>query len=321
MKLFLKISLALLALVGPSAAAEYPTRPVSLVVTFPAGGIADSGARTIAKAVSARLGQPVIVENKPGAAGIVGGEYVAHAKADGYTLLTASNGVVATLPFLHKKLSFDPAKDFAPIHGISITPLVIAVRADAPYKTLADLVAFAKKNPEKVTYASVGPGSVHHLLGETFQKDAGIKLTHIPYKGAAPAYVDFLAGVIDIMIDYQLGMAPLAEAGKIRPIASASEQRLQAFPDAPTFAESGYKEVVFSAYTLLLAPAATPKATVEKLASVMSDVLKDPEVIKYYTDRGSQIMSEYSPEKLGKFLDAERVKSKELLERAGIQPE
>lgn len=321
MRTLLTAATALLMTLGSVAADEYPTRPISLVVTFPAGGIADSGARTIAKALSGRLNQTIIVENKAGAAGIVGAEYAAHAKPDGYTLLTGSNGVVATAPFLHKKLSFDPAKDFAPIHGISISPLVIAVRADAPYKTLAELVEYAKKNPEKINYASVGPGSVHHLLGETFQKEAGIKMTHIPYKGAAPAFVDFLAGVIDVMVDYQLGLLPLAEAGKIKPIAVAAEGRLKAMPDVPTFVESGYKGVVFSAFTGLFAPGATPKPIIEKLSASMVEVLKDPAVVKYYDDRGSQIMEGMGPEKFNTFLEGERAKTKESLERAGIKPE
>jgi tripartite-type tricarboxylate transporter receptor subunit TctC len=312
---------AMLATLAVARADDYPSRPISLVVTFPAGGIADSGARTIAKSLSGQLKQTIIVENKAGAAGIVGGEYVAHGKPDGYTLLTASNGIIATLPFLQKKLSFDPAKDFAPIHGISISPLVIAVRADAPYKTVAEIVEFAKKNPEKLNYATVGPGSVHHLLAETFQKEAGIKMTHIPYKGAAPAFVDFLGGVVDIMIDYQLGLLPLAEAGKIKLVAVASEGRLKAMPDVPTFVESGYKGVVFSAFTALFAPAATPKPIIQKLAASMSEVLKDPAVIKYYDDRGSQIMDGMGSDKLNIFLDSERAKTKETLERAGIQPE
>lgn len=321
MRKFLTVAAAVFATVTTAMADQYPSRAISLVVTFPAGGIADSGARTIAKSLSSRLNQTIIVENKAGAGGIVGGEYVAHAKPDGYTLLTGSNGLVATLPFLHKKLSFDPAKDYAPIHGVSISPLVIAVRADAPYKTLAELVEYAKKNPEKLNYATVGQGTVHHLLAETFQKEAGIKMTHIPYKGAAPAFVDFLAGVVDVMIDYQLGLLPLAEAGKIKPIAVAADARLKAMPDVPTFVENGYKGVVFSAFTGLFVPAATPKPIVAKLAASMVEVLKDPAVIKYYDDRGSQIMDGMGPEKFSAFLDNERVKTKETLERAGIQPE
>ena len=238
-----RLSLALAALAAfvcnPAAAQDYPNRPVTLVVPFPAGGIANAGGRVVAKAMSNILGQPVIVENKAGAGGIVGAEYVAHAKSDGYTLLVASNGAVVSFPFLFKKLSYDPQKDFTPVHGVSISPLMIAVRADAPYKTLAELIAYAKKNPEKINFATVGQGSAHHMLAELLQKEAGVKMTHIPYKGATSAFTDFLGGSIDLMIDYQLQLAPLVEAGKIIALGVAANERLPTMPAVTTFVEQG----------------------------------------------------------------------------------
>lgn len=315
------LSLASLFVVGRASAQEYPNRVVSLVVPFTPGGIADSGGRIIAKALGAKLGQSVIVENKSGAGGIVGAEFVVNAKPDGYTLLAGSNGALASYPFLFKKPSYDPAVAFQPVHGIGKTPLLIAVRSDSPYKTLADLVDFGKKNPGKINYVTVGHGSAHHLTGELLQKAAGFTMTAIPYKGAAPATVDFLAGVVDIMVDYQLQMGPLIADGKVRALAIASEERVPGLPDVPTFAEQGYPDVVYSAWTVVLAPANTPKPIVEKLSAAISELLKDPEVKRYYADRGSVIMNDATPDVLAKFLDAERVKTKELLDRAGIVPE
>lgn len=312
---------AFLSLTLPAVAAEYPERAITLVVPFTAGGIADAGGRTVGKAMSALLKQPVVIENKAGAGGIVGAEFVANAKPDGHTLLIASNGVAVTYSFLHKKLSFNPSKDFTPVHGISISPLMMAVRADAPYKTLPELIEYAKKNPQKVTYATVGQGSAHHMLAELLQKEAGIQMTQIPYKGGAPAYVDFLAGVIDVMIDYQLGFAPLVEAGKIRAIGVASAERLPTMNQVPTFVEQGYKSVLVSAYSILLAPSATPKPVIDKLSATVAEMLKDPEIIKYYSDRGSRLMTGYGPSELAAFLEAERVKTKQMIEQSGIQPE
>jgi tripartite-type tricarboxylate transporter receptor subunit TctC len=235
--------------------------------------------------------------------------------------LTASNGVAVTYQFLFKKLSFDPQKSFAPVHGVSITPLMVAVRSDAPYKTLAELIEFAKKNPDKINFATVGQGSAHHMLAELLMKEAGIKMTHIPYKGASAAFTDFLGGSIDLMIDYQLQLAPLAEAGKIKILAVAANDRLPTMPQVPTFAEQGYKSVVVSAYTIVLATAGTPQPILDKLSAAVAQLLKDPEIIKYYNERGSRLMTGYGPKELTEFLDQERVKTRQMIEQAGIQPE
>lgn len=319
----LSIALAALAVLfsGPAPASDFPNRAITLVVPFSAGGIADAGGRVIAKALSSALGQPVVVENKAGAGGIVGAEFVANAKPDGYTLLVASNGVAVTYPFLYKKLSFDPQKDFAGVHGISISPLMMAVRADAPYKTLPELIDYARKNPGKVNFVTVGQGSAHHILGELLQKEAGVKMTPIPYKGATPAFTDFLAGVVDVMIDYQLQLAPLVEAGKIRAIAVAAAERLPTMPAVPTFAEQGYKSVLVSAYSIVLAPAGTPQPVLDKLSATIAELLKDPAIVKYYGDRGSTLMTGYKPAELNAFLDGERKKTKEVIELSGIQAE
>jgi tripartite-type tricarboxylate transporter receptor subunit TctC len=327
MKLIVAAGLSLAVLTVPFAASthahaeEWPTRPVTWVVPFPPGGITDSGARTVAKVLGAKLGQQVIVDNKPGAGGIVGAEIVANGKADGYTFLYASNGVVVTYPFLYKKMSYDTKKAFIPVHGMSTSPMIITVKADAPYKTFAEFVAHAKKNPEKVNYFTVGQGSTQHLLGELIQKEAGIHLTQIPYKGSAPALTDLLSGTIDMMPDYQSIIAPHVEAGKLRALGVSSTERLAGMPDVKTLAEQGYPGAVFTAWSTIVYPAGTPQSIVDKLADAFGKTLEDPEIIKFFNDRGSNIMRGLAKEKLGEFFEAERVKTREIIERAGIQPE
>lgn len=321
MKRLLLAATVAIGFANAAYAQSYPEHPIKLVVPFPAGGIADSGGRMIAKTLAKVIGKPVVVDNKAGAGGVVGAEAVANAKPDGYTLLSGSNTALISAKYLLKKLSYDPEQAFKPVYGVSVTPLMIAVRADAPYKTLAELVDYARKNPEKINYATIGQGSTHHILAELFQREAGIKMTHIPYKGASPALTDFLGGTIDLFIDYQLGIAPLVDSGKIIALAVASEQRVSTMPKTPTFAEQGYKTVVVSAFTIVLAPADTPQPVMDKLVSVFPAVLKDPELEKYYADRGSQMMTGYGPTELKKFLDEERAKTKKMIELSGLQPE
>lgn len=300
---------------------DYPSRPITWVVPFPPGGVTDSGARTVAKVLGEKLGQPVVIENKPGAGGIVGAEYVVNSKKDGYTFLYASNGVVVTYPFLYKKMSFDPKKDLIPVHGMADSPMLVMVRADTPYKTLADLIDFAKKNPGKLNYASVGLGSTQHLLAELFQKEAGIKMTHIPYKGSSPALTDMLGGTIDVMFDYPILMQPQMNAGKLRALAVSSQKRLTNLPDVKTIAEQGYPGTVFTAWATIVLPAGTPQPIVDKLAGAFGKSLEDPGIVKYFDDQGAGVMQGVAKEKLAKFYDDERVKMKEIVDRAGIQPE
>ena len=300
---------------------DYPSRPITWVVPFPPGGVTDNGARTVAKVLGEKLGQPIVIENNPGAGGIVGAEYVVNSKKDGYTFLYASNGSVVTYPFLFKKMSYDPKKDLVPVHGMANSPMLVMVRADAPYKTLADLVDFAKKNPEKLNYASVGQGSTQHLLAELFQKEAGIKMTHIPYKGTSPALTDMLGGTIDVMFDYPIIMKPQMDAGKLRALGVSSQERLTNLPDVKTIAEQGYPGAVFTAWATIVLPAGTPQAIVDKLADAFGKSLEDPGVVKYFADQGAGVMQGVAKEKLAKFYDDERVKMKEIVDRAGIQPE
>ena len=302
-------------------AQDYPSRPLTYVVPFPPGGVTDNGARTIAKVLSEKIGQPVIVENKPGAGGIVGSEYVAQAKPDGYTFMYTSSGPLGAFALRYKKLSFDPYTAFTPVHGMAYSPMLFIVRADAPYKTFKELVEYAKKNPEGINYYSTGPGSANHLVAELLQKAGGFNMTQVPYKGTGPALTDLLAGVIQVVWEYPVVMKPYLDAGKLRALGITSEQRMPILPDVPTFVEQGFPEAVFTGWATIAVPAATPKPIVDKLAKAYSETLADPAIIKYFEDQGAGIMQGYSGEKLRKFIDAENVKMKDLYVRAGVEPE
>jgi tripartite-type tricarboxylate transporter receptor subunit TctC len=301
-------------------AQDYPSRPLTYVVPFTPGGVTDNGARTIAKVLTEKIGQTVVVENKPGAGGIVGAEYVAQSKPDGYTFMYTSNGPVGAFAYRYKKLSFDPFKAFTPVHGMAFSPTIAVVNADAPYKTLKEMVEYAKKNPEAINYYSTGPGSTAHLISELLMKAGNFKMTQVPYKGSAAAMTDLLAGVIQVVWEYPVVLKPLLDAGKIRAIGITSDQRMPLLPEIPTFVEQGY-DVVFTGWAIISVPAGTPQPVVDKLAKAYSATLDDPAIVKYFRDQGAGILQGYSGEKLRKFIDDENVKYKELMERAGVEPE
>jgi tripartite-type tricarboxylate transporter receptor subunit TctC len=309
------------ALTTGAFAQDYPSRPLTYVVPFPPGGVTDNGARTIAKVLSEKIGQPVVVENKPGAGGIVGSEYVLNSKPDGYTFMYTASGPLGAYAFRHKKLSFDPFTAFTPVHGMAFSPMLFVVRGDAPYKTFNELVEYAKKNPEGINYYSTGPGSANHLVAELLQKAGGFKMTQVPYKGTGPALTDLLAGVIQVVWEYPVVMKPYLDAGKLRALGITSEARMPILPEVPTFVEQGFPEAVFTGWATIAVPAATPKPIVDKLAKAYSETLADPAIIKYFEDQGAGILQGYSGEKLRKFIDAENVKMKDLHVRAGVEPE
>jgi tripartite-type tricarboxylate transporter receptor subunit TctC len=312
--------LAVFAIATSALAQDYPTRPITWVVPFPPGGPTDSHSRMITKVLSEKLGQPVIVENKGGAGGIVGTEYAVNAKPDGYTVLYASSGAMTIYQFLHK-LSFDPAKSLVPVRGVSESPMLLMVRADSRFKTLADLVDYAKKNPEKTNYATLGAGSTNHIIGELLQADAGIKMTHIPYKGQAPALTDLLAGTVDLVFDLAVTMKPQIEAGKLRALAVSGSQRLASLPDVPTYAEQGYPGVVLAVGGFVMVPAGTPQPAIDKLADAVGQAMESPAVVKYFEDQGATSTANYVKQGLADFLAEKRAKMKAIIESAGIKPE
>lgn len=320
MKHYLKplaVLAAVMAGTAPVVAQDFPTRPITWVVGFSPGGISDQGARMVAKTFGEKIGQPVIVENKPGAGSIVAAEYVAQAKPDGYTVLYASNGMMAANKSLYKKLSYDPLTSFTLIHGMGSSPLVIVVPESSPYKTLKDLTDFAKKNPDKLTFASVGNGTASHLAPELLSKQAGIKLVHIPYKGSAPGMTDLLGGRIDLMFDYSIVVKPQIDGGKLRALAQTGPKRMVSHPDVPTLAELGYPQAEFAAWATLVGPAGMPQPLVDKLAKAFNEALKDPAIIKYHEDQGVLLMPDIDGPKLKPFIVSEQAKFKEMIEATG----
>ncbi|RYE51228.1 MAG: tripartite tricarboxylate transporter substrate binding protein [Hyphomicrobiales bacterium] len=298
-------------------AQEFPNRPVTWVVPFTPGGVTDTGARVVAKAFSETLGVSVVIDNRAGAAGIVGTEFVAQSKPDGYTILYGSSGPMATYSSLYKKLSYDPLKSFSFIHTMSESPLIMVVNADRPYKTVKEFVEYGKKNPGKINLGSSGSGTAPHLSGELFQKEAGIKLTHIPYKGSAPEIVDLLAGTLDVSFDYAVVVKPHIDSGKLRALAVTSTQRMKNLPDVPTLTELGYPGVVLVGWSTIVAAANTPQPVVDKMAKAFGEALKRPEVVAYFEGNGSSVMQPLTGDKLTQFIVSENKKFRELVERSG----
>jgi tripartite-type tricarboxylate transporter receptor subunit TctC len=317
-------ALSILALTGSAlaqSAQDYPNRPLTYVVPGAAGGIVDNGARFMAKVLTEKIGQTVIVENKPGAAGIVGSEYVLNAKPDGYTFMYGSQGPHGAFAYQYKKLSFDPFTAFTPVHGMAHSPMLFVVNPDAPYKTFAELAAYAKKNPEGINYYSPGPGSASHLVSELLQQTGGFKMTPVTYKSSATAMSDLLAGTIQVVWEYPVVLIPHIQAGKVRALGVTGAQRMPVLPDVPTFVEQGYPQAVYTGWATIAVSAATPKPIVDKLAKAYSQALDDPSVIKYFQDQGAGILQGYSGDKLRKFIDDENAKYKDLVTRAKVEPQ
>jgi tripartite-type tricarboxylate transporter receptor subunit TctC len=318
----LAAALATLAIAGGAAAQQdYPTRPIMLVVPFPPGGQADTAARLLTKAMGDRLGQNVIIENKPGAGGVIGAEIVMGAKPDGYTLFYGSSGPMGILPKLLKNISYDPVKNFAPIAAVAVSPLVLLVPPGKPYKTFKEFADYAKKNPDKLTFSSVGIGSTQHLGGELLSLSLATKMIHVPYKGSAPAVLDLLAGRIDVGFDNFLPNKGNIEAGKLIPLAVAAEKRLKSLPDVATTGELGFPDVLMSSWSSFAAPAGTPQPIVDKLASVLEDVTRDPAIVKFYEDAGSTVLQGVVKDKARDFYISEGNKFKLLIEKSGATAE
>jgi tripartite-type tricarboxylate transporter receptor subunit TctC len=306
---------------GASAQQDYPNRPVTWVVPFPPGGQADTAARVLAKAAGDRLGQQVVIENKPGAGGVIGAEIVMNAKPDGYTLFYGSSGPMGILPKLLKNISYDPVKNFVPIAAIAVSPLVLLVPPGKPYKTFKEFAEYVKKNPDKLTFSSVGIGSTQHLGGELLSLSIGTKMVHIPYKGSAPAVLDLLAGRIDVGFDNYTPNKGNIEAGKLIPLTVAATKRLTSLPEVPTTAEFGYPDVLMSSWSSFAAPAGTPQPVIDKLASVFEDVTRDPAIIKFYEDAGSTVLQGVVKDKARDFYLSEGAKFKLLIEKSGATAE
>ncbi|CAM3488664.1 ABC transporter substrate-binding protein [Bordetella sputigena] len=270
-----------------ATAQTYPSRPVTLVVPFAPGGTVNLMGRLLATRLSEVLGQPVIVENKPGAGGSIGANFVAKAAPDGYTLLLATMGQQSIQPLLSKDLPYDPARDFAPVALFSTVPNVLAVAASTPARTVAELVDYARRNPGKLNMASAGIGSVNHLTGELFMLRSGVQFAHVPYRGAGPATADLLSGQVQILFANLPNVLPYIKAGQLRVLAVASETRSPALPDVPTLAEAGVKDAVVESWYGVMAPARTSPEVIRKLQDTIIAIAKEKAMIAHLADQGA----------------------------------
>jgi tripartite-type tricarboxylate transporter receptor subunit TctC len=293
-------------LVSPSIAEaqSYPTKPIKLIVPWPAGGATDLIARAVTENMRKDLGQMIVVENKPGATGRIGIEAARLLPADGYTLLIAMSNTHGLAPALRKDLSYDPIVDFTQVGMICAAPLALTVRASLPVKTLPELIDYAKSNPGKLTYASGGIGSATHLMGEMFKAMAGIDIVHVPYKGQAPAVNDLLAGHVDMFFEGQI-VKPHVDDGKLRVLATTGPQRWFMYPDIPTTTEAGLPDLVSAPWWGLQGPKGMPAPIVERLNRSMVAALKDPEVQSTLKSQGADIATETSPVQMKAFIAKE----------------
>ncbi len=278
--------LALAALAFTSQAQDFPNRPVKILVPQTPGGASDALARIVAQKLNEKWGQPVVVENRAGAGGNVGMEVVANSPADGYTLLMSYVGTHAINGSLYKKLPFDPEKDFAPVATLATLPFVVVTRPDAPFKTIPELVAAAKAG--RLNYGSAGNGSVNHLLGEMFNTATGVKLVHVPYRGAAPAMQDLMGGQIQLVFTSLPSVAGAIKQGTLHPIAVTSAKRAASFSQIPTIAEAGYRDFDVNPWFGLFAPAKVPAQVVRKINADVNEVLRSPDVVEKFMAQGAE---------------------------------
>jgi tripartite-type tricarboxylate transporter receptor subunit TctC len=306
-----------LATVAPAWAQDYPTQPIRLIVSFPPGGAADVIGRTIATGLGEAFKQTIVVENRPGANGNIGADVVAKATPDGYTLLMSSGGTITANPFLFSKMSFDPEKDLTPVASAAVVRPYLMVHPSLPVNSVQEFIAYARANPGKLSYGSAGNGSSLHLAGEMLKRDAKIEATHIPYKGAAPALNDLLAGQVQFLFDSGPGLKH-AEAGKLKLLAVGSPQRASQQPNTPTLAESGLTgfdaDTVFGIY----APAGTPPAIITKLNAEINKVLRSPQAVAAINAIGADIQT-LSVKEFADRQRADRARLGTFIKQAGIK--
>ena len=319
MKRILLWAWALAALgIAPVAAPQgYPAKPVKIVVPYPPGGATDIAARLMAQALSESLAQPFVVENRPGAGGMIALEQVAKSEADGYTLIVPSTGPATISPVLYKDRAFDPLVRLEPVIMFASAPGIILVRNGLPVKSVADLLAASRSAPGKLTVASAGNGSLQHLLGEYFQADQGVKWTHVPYKGSAPALTELAAERVDVMVDVVPSAAPQVRGGKIRALAVTTPRRSSQLPDVPTLEESGIKGYDFSGWHALLAPKGTPGEVITKLNGVLNRALQTPDMKARLAGIGADADGG-TPERLSALMRAELRNWGEIIRRVGV---
>lgn len=305
--------------VGAAVAQDgYPNKPLTMVVPFSAGGTTDILARIVGQALGQELGQTIIIENKPGAGGNIGAQQAARAKADGYTLFMGTVGTHAINQALYKKLPYDPIKDFTPLSRVANVPNLLVAHPSRPYKTVKEMIEYGKKHPNEITYGSPGSGASPHVSGALFQSMTGVELTHVPYKGSAPAISDLLGNQIAVMFDNMPSAIQHVRSGKLRPIAVTTAKRSPELPDVPTIAEAGVPGYEATSWFGLWSVAGTPQPVLDKLHASLTKVLKDPAVAKKIADQGGEVVIE-TPAQFDAFIKSEAAKWGKVVKESGAE--
>ncbi|WP_287915293.1 tripartite tricarboxylate transporter substrate binding protein [Comamonas sp.] len=311
------VAVAVTAICTPALAQDYPIKPITIVVPFSPGGATDIMSRTLAERLNARLGKPVLVENKPGAGTMIASEFVSKAAPDGHTLLLAASSL-GIAPALYSKVNYDPIKDFTPISLVASVVHVLGVHPSVPAKNVSELITWAKANPAQANYGSVGAGTSTHLESELFNTMAGTKMQHVPYKGSAPALVDLVSGNINVMFDAYASSKPFINSNKINLLAVTTAQRSKLLPDVPTVAESGLPGYEAMPWLGFVAPAKTPATVVNKFHAELSEVLKEPAVQEKFQSLGLEIIGN-TPSEFAGFLQKDIVKWAKVVKDSGAK--
>jgi tripartite-type tricarboxylate transporter receptor subunit TctC len=310
---------AALPLMPPAHADTFPDRPITLVIPFPPGGPTDAMARTLAAEMKDRLGQPMVVENRAGAGGNIGAEYVARSAADGQTLLFGTSGPLAINASLYRKIGYDPVKSFAPVIQVGHLPNILVVNPAVPARNVKELIAHAKSSPGKLSYASSGNGASSHLAGVLFNASAGVDLQHIPYKGTGPALTDLLGGQVTMSFTDVLTALPYVKSGKLRALGITTAARSQALPDVPTVAEQGVAGYDVSVFFGIVAPAGTPPERIARLNKAFTEVLGTAKVKELFASQGLEPAPSSKPEQLGRFIEAQKTSWAGVVRQSGAQ--
>src|SRR5262245_3203112 len=306
------------AVSGTALAQTFPAKPITIIVPFPPGGVTDPVARQVGQRMADNIKQPVIVENKPGASGIIAAEFVKRQPADGYTVLFAFTGSHAVNPTLYSKLPYDPQKDFQPVTMLINSPHILVVPADSPAKSVADLVALAKSKPGGLTFASQGIGAGGHLLGEMFKGQTKTNLSHVPYKGSAPALTDRRAGRVALFFDALVTSLPYVRDGKLRALAIANKTRSKLLPDVPTMAEAGFPGIEMDQWFGMMVPAGTPPAVVQRLNQEFIRAVRSPDIEKSLTERGLEVVTS-TPEQFAALIDRDTAALGKIVRESGAK--
>ncbi|HJQ60803.1 MAG TPA: tripartite tricarboxylate transporter substrate binding protein [Vineibacter sp.] len=305
---------------GGARAQAWPNKPIRWIVPYTPGGITDATTRIVAEKLTAALGQNIVVENRPGANSLIGAEAAAKATPDGYTFITVIAGHSANATLYAGKLSFDPVKSFAPVSLMGIAPLILTANNDFPPKDVKQLIDYAKANPSKISYGSSGVGAAAHLTTELIKQTAGIEMTHVPYRGTAPALQDLIGGSIQVLIDAPSSMMPQVRAGKVRALAMLSKERLEVAKEVPTMVEAGGPPIESATWMMALAPANTPRDIVDRMSKEVAKIVETAEIKERFATMGI-IPGGYDPARTGQFLADEVARWAKVIETAGVKPE